>query len=141
MAAESADAAMAPDTTRAVAQAVSPTADAWARLVRNRLAVLGLAIVALLVVTAAGAPWRAPRGPTRQTLIDKRASPGAKYWLGADEFGRDILSRVVYGTRVALLVGTLSVAIALGGGLTLGCLAGFAGGWIDAVIMRAVEVL
>src|SRR5262249_60972677 len=83
----------------------------------------------------------APRDPAKQALIDKRIPPGAKYWLGADEFGRDILSRVIYGSRVALLVGGVSVAIALGGGLLLGGLAGFAGGWVDAVIMRAMEGL
>ena len=121
--------------------AASFLGDARSRLFRNRLALVGLAIVALLLITAIGAPWLAPRDPIQQRLIDKRQSPGAKYWLGADEFGRDILSRVVYGSRVALLVSGLSVAIALGGGLVLGCLAGFAGGWVDAVIMRGVEIL
>jgi ABC-type dipeptide/oligopeptide/nickel transport system permease subunit len=132
-----ADAASIPERT----VAASFLGDARSRLLRNRLAVLGLGIVALLVVTAVGAPWLAPRDPTQQRLIDKRQSPGARYWLGSDEFGRDILSRVIYGSRVALLVSSLSVAIALGGGLALGCLAGFAGGWVDAVIMRGVEVL
>ncbi|MCI0548427.1 MAG: ABC transporter permease [Candidatus Rokubacteria bacterium] len=116
-------------------------ADAWRRLRQNRLAVVGLVIVTVLVVAAAGAPWLAPRDPAKQTLIDKRTRPGAVYWLGADEFGRDILSRVIYGTRVALLVGGLSMAIALGLGIALGCLAGFLGGWVDALIMRAMEVL
>jgi peptide/nickel transport system permease protein len=115
--------------------------DAWRRFRRNRLALLGLLIVALLGAAAAFAPWVAPRDPARQSLIEKRARPGARYILGADEFGRDILSRVVYGTRVALLVGTLSVTIALAVGLVLGSLAGFAGGWVDATLMRGIEVL
>ena len=85
---------------------------------------------------AAGAPWLAPADPAKQSLIEKRARPGGKFLLGADEFGRDILSRVIYGSRVALLVGLLSVAIALGLGLVLGCSPGFAGGWIDSLIMR-----
>jgi len=101
----------------------------------------GLVLVALLVVTAAGAPWLAPADPAKQSLIEKRARPGGKFLLGADEFGRDILSRIIFGSRVALLVGLLSVAIALGLALTLGCLAGFAGGWVDALIMRVVDVL
>src|SRR5262249_58582903 len=91
--------------------------------------------------TAMLAPWLAPYDPTRQSLVEKRAHPGAKYLLGADEFGRDILSRVIYGSRVALLVGVLSVTIALGGGLVLGTAAGFTGGWLDALLMRAIEIL
>jgi ABC-type dipeptide/oligopeptide/nickel transport system permease subunit len=114
---------------------------AWSRFCRNRLAVLGLALIVVLAVSAALAPWLAPYDPARQSLIEKRAKPGAKFWLGADEFGRDILSRVIYGSRVALLVGVLSVLIALAGGLLLGTVSGFAGGWIDAVMMRGIEIL
>jgi ABC-type dipeptide/oligopeptide/nickel transport system permease subunit len=115
--------------------------DAWRRFCRNRLAVLGLTIVAALVVAALCAAWLAPRDPGKQSLIEKRAKPGGKFLLGADEFGRDILSRVIYGTRVALLVGTVSVTIALGLGIVLGSVAGYLGGWVDAALMRAVEVL
>jgi peptide/nickel transport system permease protein len=114
---------------------------AWREFRRNRLALVGLALVAILLGAAAFAPWLAPRDPAKQSLIEKRARPGAKYLLGADEFGRDILSRVIYGTRVALLVGTVSVLIALAIGLSLGSLAGFAGGWTDTLIMRAMEIL
>ena len=117
------------------------TADTWQRFRRNRLALVGLVVVAFLAVAAAGAPWLAPADPAKQSLIEKRARPSEKFLLGADEFGRDILSRIIYGSRVALLVGLLSVAIALGLGLVLGCLAGFAGGWIDVVVMRGVEIL
>ncbi len=114
---------------------------AWARFKRNRLALVGLALVVLLAFSALLAPWLAPYDPTRQSLVEKRARPGAKYLLGADEFGRDILSRVIYGARVALVVGVLSSAIALVGGLLLGVVAGFAGGWLDAVMMRGLEIL
>ena len=115
--------------------------DAWARFRRNRLALLGLALVVVLALSAALAPWLAPHDPARQSLIEKRATPGGKYLLGADEFGRDILSRVIYGSRVALLVGLLSAAIAVLGGLLLGTVAGFTGGWLDAVLMRGIEIL
>jgi peptide/nickel transport system permease protein len=115
--------------------------DAWRRFRRNRLALVGLLIVALIASAAAFAPWLAPQDPAKQSLFEKRARPGGKYVLGADEFGRDILSRVIYGARVALVVGLVSVGIALGLGLVLGSLAGFLGGWVDAAIMRAVEVL
>jgi peptide/nickel transport system permease protein len=103
--------------------------------------VAGLAIVALLLIAAMGAPWLAPFDPAKQSLIEKRVKPGGKFLLGADEFGRDLLSRVIYGSRVALIVSVLSVAVALSLGLTLGCLAGFLGGWTDALVMRATEVL
>jgi peptide/nickel transport system permease protein len=115
--------------------------DAWARFRRNRLALLGLVLVIVLALSAALAPWVSPYDPGRQSLIEKRAKPGGKYLLGADEFGRDILSRVIYGSRVALLVGVLSVVIALAGGLLLGTLAGWAGGWLDALMMRGIEIL
>jgi peptide/nickel transport system permease protein len=115
--------------------------DAWRRFRRNRLALVGLAVVGVLVLTAAGAPWVAPHDPARQSLVEKRARPGGKYLLGADEFGRDILSRVIHGTRVALLVGTVAVAVALALGGALGSLAALAGGWADAALMRAMDVL
>jgi ABC-type dipeptide/oligopeptide/nickel transport system permease subunit len=114
---------------------------AWGRFRHNRLAVVGLALIVVLALSALLAPWLAPYDPARQSLIEKRAKPGAKYWLGADEFGRDILSRVIYGSRIALLVGVLSVLIALVGGLVLGTVSGFAGGWLDAVMMRGIEIL
>jgi ABC-type dipeptide/oligopeptide/nickel transport system permease subunit len=123
------------------AAAATLGADAWRRFRKNRLALIGLCIAGALVLAAAGAPWLAPADPAKQSLIEKRARPGGKFLLGADEFGRDILSRVIYGSRVALVVGLCSVAIALGLGLTFGCLAGFAGGWVDALVMRATEVL
>src|SRR2546422_9477097 len=89
---------------------------------------VGLALIVVLAVSAALAPWLAPYDPARQSLIEKRAKPGGKYWLGADEFGRDILSRVIYGSRVALLVGVLSMVIALIGGRSLGTGLGVARG-------------
>jgi peptide/nickel transport system permease protein len=116
-------------------------ADAGRRFARNRLALVGLVIVLVLVALAVLAPVLAPSDPAKQSLPEKRARPGAKFLLGADEFGRDILSRVIYGTRVALLVGALAVLVAVAAGATLGGIAGFAGGWIDATIMRAVEIL
>jgi len=102
---------------------------------------VGLAIVLAFIVMAIFAPWLAPRDPGKQSLVEKRTKPGGQFLLGADEFGRDILSRVIYGSRVALVVSVLSVAVALSLGLTLGCLAGFLGGWTDAVVMRATDVL
>ena len=115
--------------------------DAWSRFRRNRLALVGLVLVVVLALSALLAPWLAPYDPARQSLIEKRARPGGKFVLGADEFGRDILSRVIYGSRVALLVGVLSATIAVVGGLVLGMMAGFSGGWLDSLMMRGIEIL
>lgn len=116
-------------------------ADVWKRFWRNRLAVVGLAIVCGLLATAILAPVLAPHDPGQQDLPAKRTAPGSRFLLGADEFGRDILSRIIYGTRVALLVGTLSVLVALGVGVLLGVLSGYLGGAVDAVISRAMEIM
>ncbi|HXF81417.1 MAG TPA: ABC transporter permease [bacterium] len=113
----------------------------WRRLRRNRLALVGLAIVAGLIVVALLAPWLAPRDPSAQTLEDKRQPPSRAYLLGADEFGRDILSRLIYGSRVALLAGGVSVLIALALGTAIGTAAAYAGGLMDQVAMRAMDVL
>jgi peptide/nickel transport system permease protein len=122
-------------------QYVSSGLALWKRFRRNRLALVGLVIVGLLIAAAVFAPWLAPKDPARQVLEDKRMAPGARYWLGADEFGRDIASRLLYGSRVALVVGLVSVLIALAVGTVLGTVAGFAGGAVDEVIMRALDVL
>jgi peptide/nickel transport system permease protein len=116
-------------------------ADAWQRFLRNRLAVVGLAIVCALLLAAILAPVMAPSDPSRQDLPAKRTPPGRQFWLGADEFGRDILSRIIYGTRVALLVGTVSVGIALALGLVFGIVSGYLGGVADALISRGLEIL
>ncbi len=127
--------------TRAEPAAATFLGDAWRRFQRNRLALMGLVIVAVLLASAVAAPWLAPMDPAKQSLIEKRSRPGGKFLLGADEFGRDILSRLIYGSRVALVVGVLSVAVALGLGLVLGCVAGLAGPWVDSLIMGAMEIL
>src|SRR4026209_2858864 len=83
----------------ATAARATLSADAWYRFRRSRLSMAGLFLVALRVGPAAGARWRAPADPAKQSLIEKRARPGGKFLLGADEFGRDILSRLIYGSR------------------------------------------
>lgn len=108
---------------------------------RNQLAIVGLIIILGLLIAAVFAPWLAPYDPTEQHLPDKRMRPGGKYLLGADEFGRDILSRILFGARVALMVGVLAVLIALAFGLIFGTIAGYVGGLIDELIMRLVDIL
>jgi peptide/nickel transport system permease protein len=103
--------------------------------------VLGAALVAGLVLVAATADWIAPYDPTAQVLAENLAPPGAHHPLGQDKLGRDILTRVIYGTRVSLAVGIVTVGVSLIVGATIGASAGFAGGWIDELVMRAVDVL
>ncbi|MDM7851207.1 ABC transporter permease [Pseudochrobactrum kiredjianiae] len=114
----------------------------WRRFSANKLAVLGLAIIGLLVFVAAFAPWLAPHSPVSGDLAGSRllpmGSPG--YLLGTDDQGRDILSRLIYGSRwtlyVVLLVAILSAPV----GLLVGTVAGYAGGWVDALLMRITDI-
>ncbi len=126
---------------RLYARPRTPVGDIWRRFVRNRLALAGLAIVLLLCVAALAAPIIAPADPARQVLDDKRTKPGSDYLLGADEFGRDILSRVIYGSRVALIVAFLAVGSATILGGAIGLISGFVGGWVDEVLMRLMDIL
>jgi peptide/nickel transport system permease protein len=107
----------------------------------NRTAVLGLAMILVIVFIAIAAPLLAPHDPLDQSVSDRLAPPSADYPLGRDDKGRDILSRVIYGTRIALLVGIFSVL--LGGvlGTAIGVVAGYFGGKIDAALMRLTDVL
>ncbi len=102
---------------------------------------LGATIVAGLLVVAAAAAWIAPYDPTTQVLAENLAPPTAAHLLGQDKLGRDILARIVYGTRVSLAVGVVTVLVSLGIGAAIGALAGFAGGWVDEIVMRAIDVL
>ena len=112
------------------------------RFVRNPLSVAGLIIVLVLTVTAVFAGQIAPYDPAKQSLFEKRTKPfGHKYILGTDQFGRDILSRLIYGARVSLTVAVLSVAIALAGGILVGTLCGYMGGIVDGLLMRLMDLL
>ncbi|MFQ3622421.1 MAG: ABC transporter permease [Acetobacteraceae bacterium] len=119
----------------------SPGRRALRRLVRHRTAMLGLAVVLLFVAVALLAPLLAPYDPTRTSWTMIRRPPSAAHWFGTDENGRDVLSRVVWGARASLLAGVVSVAIAMAVGVPLGLLAGFRGGWTDALIGRATDAM
>ncbi|MEB2284799.1 MAG: ABC transporter permease [Polyangiaceae bacterium UTPRO1] len=103
--------------------------------------VVGGWLIAVLIVVALGADRLAPYDPGAQALSENLAPPGARHWLGQDALGRDILARVIHGARVSLAVGIITVLVSLAIGTTIGALAGFAGGWIDELAMRAVDVL
>ena len=113
----------------------------WRRLSRHRGAMAGLAVVVVLIGAAVLAPWIAPYDPVQQSWTAVRKAPSAAHWFGTDEVGRDILSRVLWGTRASLLAGVVSVGIAVGVGVPLGLLAGAVGGWIDALIGRVADAM
>jgi peptide/nickel transport system permease protein len=101
----------------------------------------GFAVVVLLVITAIFAPQIAPHDPYEQNLNAVLAQPSGTHILGTDEVGRDLLSRVIYGTRISLLVGVVAVTIAGIIGMALGLLAGYMGGWVNTLIMRFTDAL
>jgi peptide/nickel transport system permease protein len=115
-------------------------ARAWSQLRRNRAALVGLVIVAILVFTAIFAPFLAPYNPYTVALDQRLQPPGGAHLLGTDELGRDIVSRLIYGARVALWVGIVTVVLAGALGISGGLVAGYLGGSWDAVIMRLVDV-
>ena len=117
----------------------SPTQLAWRLFARRRAALLGVAIVISFIVLALGASWIAPLDPIATNWGAIRKAPSAAYWFGTDEIGRDVLSRVVWGTRASLLAGVVSVSISLMLGVPIGLAAGFLGGAVDTVISRITD--
>ena len=112
----------------------------WLTFRTNRLAVFGLVILIGLVCMAIFAPWLSPQDPFAQNLADRLKPPSAAHWLGTDALGRDILSRLIHGSRITLfIVGTVAL-IAPVIGLFVGTVAGFAGGWVDQVLMRLTDI-
>jgi oligopeptide transport system permease protein len=127
-----------------IAQAEQGTSlwrDAWLRLRRNRLAVFGLCVLIFFVLVALLTPWIAPYGYAQQDLELGATPPSAAHWLGTDIYGRDLLTLIMYGGRVSLAVGFIATAVALVIGVTWGAVAGYAGGKVDAVMMRLVDIL
>ena len=115
--------------------------DAWHRLKKNRLALFGLAVLISLCIIALLTPWIAPYGYEQQDLQLGASPPSAAHWLGTDIFGRDMLTRIMYGSRVSLMVGFIATGVALVIGILWGTIAGYAGGKVDAVMMRLVDIL
>ena len=114
--------------------------DAWKRLVRNKLAMLGLAIVVFLILIAIFAPLIAPYDPIIRVKEESLLGLSGAHWFGTDLLGRDILSRVIYGSRISIEVGVVAVGISLIIGLILGALSGYFGSIPDSVIMRIADV-
>jgi peptide/nickel transport system permease protein len=139
------EAAPAKDAVPAAALGIRVTAtqtqfgDIRRRFFRNKLAVLGLAMVAIVFALAAFAPLVAPYNPRTQNLKNTTAKPSAAHWFGTDELGRDQLSRVIHGSRIAIVVGLTSIVLALLLGVILGSIAGYRGGRADAIVMRTAD--
>lgn len=110
-------------------------------LLQNRTATIGMAIISLIVVVAVIGPGLAPYDPIIPSPLNRLKGPTTAHLFGTDSLGRDIFSRVIYGSRISLLIGLISVAISLAPGTLLGLLAGYFGGWLDSLIMRFMDVL
>ena len=115
--------------------------DAIYRLTRNKAAMFGACILMILIISAALAPWIAPYSYSFQNLQLGASSPSPEHILGTDILGRDLLSRILYGARISLLVGFVATGVALVIGVSWGIIAGYAGGKVDSVMMRIVDVL
>lgn len=111
------------------------------RLARNRLAMLGLAIIAIFVALAVLAPWIAPHDPLRSSFAKRLQPPSAEHWLGTDELGRDMFSRLLYGARISLRIGLISVFIGTVIGVPLGAISAYYGGWVDLIVQRVIDVM
>ncbi len=116
-------------------------ADAWLRLKKNKLAVCGMAVVLFLIVVAIFTPWLTPYGYEEQNLDLGATAPSWAHWFGTDVFGRDLLTRVMYGGRISLAVGLIATSVALVIGVTWGTIAGYIGGRTDIIMMRTVDAL
>jgi peptide/nickel transport system permease protein len=125
-------------------------ASRWKRSVRldllaqfrsNKTAIAGAVVVGIFLVLALIAPWISPYNPDAQNLAHSLQAPSMAHWLGTDQFGRDELSRVLYGSRVSLGIGIASIAVSLVVGGTLGVIAGFFGGWVDMIISRLFDIM
>lgn len=128
-----------------IATAAAPAAPRsnalWAALGRNRLSWIGLGLLLAIVLMAIFAPWLAPHDPLKQNIVSRLEPPSFEFWLGTDSYGRDVLSRLIYGSRVSLMVGFVAILIAMTIGSSLGVLAGYLGGLFDRLVMGLVDVL
>ena len=111
------------------------------RLLKDKLTLFSLLVLILVGTSAILAPYIAPHDPRQQNLAERRQGPSFQNWLGTDEFGRDILSRLIYGSRFTLLIGIISVTIGLVIGTILGLISGYFGGFIDNIIMRVMDLM
>jgi peptide/nickel transport system permease protein len=128
-------------TTTPAVKPVLPRNRAWARFKQNKLAVISLFVMAAIILLALFAPLIATHDPAEQDLLNRLKPPSADHWFGTDDLGRDLFSRVLYGSRVSLSVGIFSVVFNVAIGVAVGALAGYYGGKLDSILMRFVDVM
>lgn len=126
-----------PGTTTPLHRVVS----ALRKLSRNRMASIGLIVLVLAIIVAVVAPWIVPYPPKKIAVIDALQGPSRQHWMGTDNLGRDLLSRVLYGIRMSMLVAVVSISVAALIGVTLGLISGFYGRRLDDLIMRMMDIL
>ncbi|EJN03634.1 ABC transporter permease [Phyllobacterium sp. YR531] len=112
----------------------------WSRFASNPLGIAGLIIILLLVFIAIFVPWLAPYSPFEQNLREALVAPNSQHLFGTDELGRDILSRILWGSRITLSIVMIVSVIVAPIGLLVGCIAGYYGGWVDTILMRITEL-
>jgi peptide/nickel transport system permease protein len=117
------------------------TSDFWSRFSKNKLAMAGSIVVLFLFIFSLLAPWIAPYNPTEIDLKNILAPPSVDHWLGTDQLGRDVLSRMIWGSQISLKVGFVSTGIAILIGTFLGAVAGYYGRWADGVISRFIDIM
>jgi peptide/nickel transport system permease protein len=113
----------------------------WRVFNANKTSWAGLVVLAAIIIMAVGAPWLAPHDPVEQDIIARLQPPDAQYRLGTDMFGRDVLSRIIWGSQISLIVAFASIAVALAIGGAIGLVSGYVGGRFDLVVMQAMDVL
>jgi oligopeptide transport system permease protein len=113
---------------------------AWKKLLKHRLATISLVFLVLITLMAIFAPWVTHYRFDEQNIMDKLQGPSPQHWMGTDNLGRDLYSRIVYGARMSLAVGILTALFALVLGTLTGAIAGYRGGWVDALLMRIVDL-
>jgi peptide/nickel transport system permease protein len=138
---DDADAATLNPGARKAYNPSSPWLDRWRQVIHNRMAVVGFIVLTIMALIAIFAQYVAPFDPLELDLKNNLQGPSAEHWLGTDKLGRDVLSRVIYGSRISLVVGFIVQGIALVVGVTLGAISGYFGGILDMVIQRAVDVI
>jgi peptide/nickel transport system permease protein len=129
------------DKNKVMRKNTNPWFEAWRRLLQSKIGIAGLAVIIFLIIVAVMAPVLAPYDPFEQNILTRYTAPSLEHLLGTDEMGRDILSRIIYGSRISLQVGLLSVAIALVFGVSFGLIAGYYGGKLDMLIMRFMDIM
>jgi peptide/nickel transport system permease protein len=113
----------------------------WLAFAYNGLAWAGVVLLALILAVAVLAPWLAPHDPLEQNIVGRLQPPSPEFWLGSDTYGRDVLSRLIYGARISLLVGFIAILIAMLMGTTIGIISGYIGGVFDQLVMGVLDVM